>query len=405
MDDDRLRSALRELPIPDAAGAQARARKLALAAHAPRATEGQHRSGRRSRWRRRSRRRGPLVIASLVAASLTFAAVQEAAVAAWVRDAWRASVGAGGGRATGFSSLPGGGRILVSTGGDSWIVGEGLRRAVEHTDGSVSWSAFGNYIACACGDRLEAVDLNGRVAWSEQFAGPVASPVWSPDGNRIAFTVGHELFVTAADGTGVRGLRPVAASGSLAAWRPGPGHELAVASQSGRVSLIDTDSGRELTRTRVGPGLVSLSWSSDGRLLLAATRLTLSFYDAFGRLAARESAPPGSAFSAARISPSGRQVAEVLSGDDGREEAVLASIARPGTRRVMLVGTALGDVSFSPDGSWLLVGWHDVGSWMFFTTGPGRTLVRQVSDVAAQLDDAEPVVAGWCCARRTPPSG
>ncbi|HEX3872831.1 MAG TPA: hypothetical protein VHW26_01715 [Solirubrobacteraceae bacterium] len=273
-----------------------------------------------------------------------------------------------------------------------------------HTTGAVSWSAFGNYVACACGRSLDAVALNGRVVWTERYAGPVATPAWSPDGNRIAFTVGRELYVSAGDGTGARGLRPLGADAvpALAAWRPGPGHELAVVAAAGRVSLINTDTARELRRVPIGPHALSLGWSGDGQRLLVATGHRLRVFNADGRLITAEQVPPGTTITAAEISPSGRQLAYVTSQSDGRQQALLRPVADGVRGRVLLVGAALGDLAFSPGGDWLLVGWHQLGSWMFFTTGPGRTRVRQITDVPARLGHSEPIVASWCCAPSPP---
>jgi hypothetical protein len=396
VDDRELIAALRSLPAPDAAATSARARDLVLAAHAGRHVEPRRR--RRQRWL-------TAAAATLAMAVGGFAAVQGPAVAHWAQQAWRASIGAGGGRPAAATALPGGGRLLVSTGIDAWVVGQGLTRPVGHTaGGDVSWSAFGNYVACACGKTLDAVALNGRVAWTERYALPVESPLWSPDGNRIAFGVGRELYVTVGNGTGARGLRPIPAGSllSVAAWRPGTGHELAVNDAPGRVSVIDTDTDRDVAHVTVGRDPVSVGWSANGRRLLVATSRTLRVYAASGGLIAELPTPRGAVISAAQIAPSGHRVAYLVDEANGRQEALLASVGPEPASRLLLVGTALGDLYFSPDGGWLLVGWHELDSWMFFTTGPGRAEVRQISHVAAHVGAAEPVVAAWCCAARPP---
>jgi DNA-binding beta-propeller fold protein YncE len=248
--------------------------------------------------------------------------------------------------------------------------------------------------------------LNGRVAWSEHFDESVGDPTWSADGNRIAFTVGRELYVTAGDGTGARGLRPTSGPLGFAAWRPGAGHELAVVDAPGRVSLIDTDTGRDLAHVPVGPDPLSLTWSSDGRRLLVATRLTLRVYDAGTRLVSRVRTPRGTSLDAAELSPSGRQIAFVVDERGGRQEAELASVGQPRGSRALLVGAGLGGLLFSPDGRWLLVAWNELDSWMFFTTST-PTRVRQISHVTAHFGTGEPVATAWCCTPRpsTAPTG
>ncbi|HEY5197934.1 MAG TPA: WD40 repeat domain-containing protein [Solirubrobacteraceae bacterium] len=394
MNDERLVEALRSLPTPDAAAAARRASDLVLAAHAGRLRTGR----RRRRW-------VATVLASVIAVGGTLTAVQGAAVARWVRDTLR-SAGHPSAQPAGLAALPGGGRLLVSTGRDAWVVGQGLTRAVAHTPGaSVAWSAFGNYVACACGQTLDAVALNGRIAWIEHFAEPVRAPVWSPDGNRIAFAVGHELYVTAGDGTGVRALRAGGHSTALlglAAWRPGPGHELAVHNLDGRVSLIDTDTDTYVAQIAIGPRAVSLSWSGNGHRLLVASAQTLAVYNAAGHLITERRAPRATTIRAARLAPSGQQIGLLLTKARGGQEALLTSVARPHASRVLLVGGSLGDLLFSPDGRWLLVGWHELDSWMFFTTAARHTQIRQVTHVAAQLAHSEPAVIAWCCTQPPP---
>ncbi|HEY5197487.1 MAG TPA: hypothetical protein VIJ51_10725 [Solirubrobacteraceae bacterium] len=396
MDDREPIAGLRSLPAPDAAAAHARATNLILAAHASRRREPRRRPG----WL--------TAVAATLAIAVGSAAAQGAAVAHWAQQAWRASIGAGGGRPAAATALPGDGRLLVWTGLDAWIVGQGLTRPVGHTaGGEVSWSAFGNYVACACGETLDAVALNGRIAWTERFGLPVESPLWSPDGNRIAFGVGRELYVTAGNATGARGLRPLPAGGllSAAAWRPGAGDQLAVNDAQGRISVIDTDTGRDAARLPIGRDPVSVGWSANGRRLLVATRRTLRVYDATGGLIAQVPTPRGAAITAARIAPSRRQIAYLADDARGRQEAVLAPVGRGPARRLLLVGASLGDLLFSPDGGWLMVGWHELDRWMFFTTGPGRTEVRQVTDVTTHAAHAAPVVVAWCCMPRAPQAG
>ncbi len=391
MNDRRLVDELRSLPAPDAAAAQARGRELVLAAHAGRPPARRRRCG----WT-------AAALAWVIAAGVLLSAVQGPAVARWVGDALQGSRGQ---QRAALATLPGGGRLLVGTDRGAWITGQGLTRGVGHTDGVVSWSAFGHYIACACGRTLRAVALDGRVVWTEPFAGAVSRPTWSPDGNRIAFGVGGVLHVSAGDGSGGRAVR-VGGRGvslvALAAWRPGGRHELAIHDVAGRVSMIDTDGGRLVTRVAIGPRAVSLGWSSDGRRLLAASAREARVYDGGGRLVAVEHPPGGTTVLAAQLSPSGRQIAYVLRQPDGREEAVLRYVEGHQAGRVLLAGGVLGDLLFSPDGRWLLVGWRDLDSWMFYTTGPGRTEVRQVSHVAARLGNGKPVVAAWCCGPPSP---
>lgn len=385
MDDDALRRALRRLPVPGGAGAERRAHELVLAAH-----------GARAPGRRPGRRWVAAVLVSLLGTGVAVTAVQGAPIARWVGRALDRVAGGDPVRPAGLAALPGGGQLLVGTGRQAWIVGQGVDRAVAHTGGQVSWSAFGHYIACACGTRLEAVLPTGRVVWSEGFGATVAAPIWSPDGNRIAFVVGGQLHVTAADGTGSHRL----AGGGLrgpAAWRPGASHELAVADAPGRVSVLAADTGRRVASMASGGHAVSLGWSRDGTRLLVAALGAVRILDGAGRLVVVAHPPAGARVRTAAISPTGRQIAALVDRPGGGQEALLTSAGGGRSARVLLAGDDLGDLFFSPDGRWLLVGWRRLDSWLFFTTGDGRAQVRQVTRVAARVGAGKPVVAGWCC--------
>jgi hypothetical protein len=117
--------------------------------------------------------------------------------------------------------LPGGGRLLVRGEAGTWIVGRGPVRRVGGPADQVAWSAFGRYLARARGGRLQAVALNGRVAWTQTYPGRVSAPVWSPDGYRIAFRLDGRMHVSSGDGAGAHPVRAIASARAL--------HSLAVA--------------------------------------------------------------------------------------------------------------------------------------------------------------------------------
>jgi dipeptidyl aminopeptidase/acylaminoacyl peptidase len=385
MDERAIIDALRNLEVPDEAAARARARRVVGAAPL---------AGRRTR----RRRLGAALLVALIAAAASTAATASGpdALARWVRQELGIKHSKSAPAASVLSALPSGGRLLVSSDGNAWIVGEGPPRRVPNTSGEVGWSAFGHYLVQARGTQLQALDLHGRVLWSEHYGATVSHPVWSPDGNRIAFTVASRLWVTAADGTAPRPL-PVTSSSLAPSWRPGPGHVLATATGGERVTLIDTDNQSLLSRIVTGSHPVALSWSADGTRLLVAAQHSARIYDRNARLIRVWRAPAGSQVTGAQMSPDGTQFAALLSTAPRESQAILVPTLTTLASRVLLSAGALGDLFFSPDGQWILVGWHELGSWLFFATTPRDARVIQRTDVARQLGNGEPVVNGWCC--------
>ncbi len=404
MDEPELRETLRDADIPGAAGARARARRTVLAAHAARPPHTR-------------RRLTPQVLAAaalvIVVASLG-ATVGPSATAHWVSTTLNLNDRVPTQRApASLVDLPGGGRLLVNTGDSAWIIGQGPARRIAGITDQVGWSAFGNYLVRVHGKQVQALDTNGRVVWTHRYASTVSFPAWSPDGNRLAFRVGRAIQITAGDGTGSRMLTPRGAQSALrslpiaSSWRPGPRHELAVVDSSRRITLIDADNGELLWRLRAPRDTLSLSWSADGRRLLAVGVHSRRLYGPSGQLLSTRDAAAGTRFTAGQLSPSGRQVAlmrtRARAGSGARLDVVLVPAGRPAkSLRLLFAGHDLGDLRFSPTGRWLLVGWHRVDSWLFFATAAGDRRTRLVSAVSRRVGNGEPIVQGWCCSRAQP---
>ncbi len=390
MREARLREALLDAHVPDAAGAEERGLRLVRAAYA--AEPPALRPGRRTGFRRGLQ---VAVAAGLLAALISPAG---ATVRHWVRDAVEPAREPA---APVLTSLPAPGSLLVDSAKGPWIVHEDGSKRLLGAYRESSWSPRGLYVAVTGPGQLLAVDPIGEVRWAVTRSGSVSDPAWSPDGYRIAYLNSGTLRVVAADGTGDRSLvRPVAPV--TPAWRPDDGHVLAYARRDGSVRAIDADSGAELFATGRGPLPTQLAWSPDGSRLLVAGTLGLRLFDRQGELLWSRAAPAGREFGAAAPLAGGR-VAAVLSSraEPRRSELLVLGPGAPDARLFAGPG-AFSGVQPSPDGRWLLLAWRSADQWLFLDLAHPQRVVA-VAGISAQFAPGTtspspfPSVAGWCC--------
>ncbi len=347
---------------------------------------------------------GRVVVVALTAAALALAAALSPpgdAVADWVRTAvgLRPHAPKGGVRAAG-ERLPSGGRLLVSSGGASWIVeADGRRRRLGAWTGA-SWSPHGLFAVVWRDRRLAAVDPRGRVRWLLLAPRPVTGALWSPSGFRIAYRSGQDLRVVAGDGTGDRVLDP--GTFRPMAWRPGRAHVLAYLAGA-HIDIVDVDVRRRLARIRLPHVPHELAWSADGRRLYVNLHRSLAIYDASGRRTGRIWMPGRQTVSTFAPARSGTLVAVARHALSGRSSEV--ALVGPGAapRVLFRADGRFTRLRFSPNGRWLLVAWPLADQWVFLR--PGTTGVRRVlaaADVTRRLGGPGfPQVSSWCC----PPSG
>ena len=263
------------------------------------------------------------------------------------------------------------GRLLVSSGGSSWIVeASGKRRRLGAWTGA-SWSPHGRFVVVWRGRRLAAVDRRGHVRWSLLAPRPVTGAVWSPSGFRIAYRSGQDLRVVAGDGTGDRVLDP--GTFRPMAWRPGRAHVLAYLSGA-HIDIVDVDRGRRLARIRLPHVPHELAWSADGQRLYVNLHRSLAIYDARGRRAGRLWMPGRQTVSTFAPARRGALVA-VARRERGFERGRADARGRAG-QGALPGRRALHAPGFSPDGRWLLVAWPLADQWVFLR--PGATGARRV---------------------------
>ncbi|HET7121952.1 MAG TPA: hypothetical protein VFI17_11985 [Solirubrobacterales bacterium] len=399
--EDRLRSLLREAPLPGAEAAERRGRALVEAAFAARRSE--ERGHRRTALPRLAL---ALAVAALLAALVLSPA--GAAVRHWIGDVFEPGVR---NAEPALTRIPGGGRLAVDSPAGPWVVRpDGSRRLLGRYR-EATWSPHGLFLAVAAGRTLSAVEPDGTPRWSIAAPARVEDPRWSPSGFRIAYRSGGMLRVVHADGTSDslvdRSVMPVAPS-----WAPGGLHQLAYVDGRGRVAVRDVDSGRLLGRGDALRGIESLEWGPAGSLVEAsATRIRLRPIELDKlsgdlRLGTPRPLPlPGRGrIASVAISPAGNKVAVLrqLGGALPRAEVDFIDLGSGGVRRLLRTPGRLGQLAWSPDGSRLLVTWPQADQWLFVPVS-GRGKVEAVGDISRQFNPGGrapgrfPTVSGWCC--------
>jgi dipeptidyl aminopeptidase/acylaminoacyl peptidase len=295
-------------------------------------------------------------------------------------------------------SLPSSGKLLVASDAGIWVVQPDGSKRLLGDYREASWSPFGRFVVAARADELAALETDGTLRWSLPRAG-IRTPRWAGSvvDTRIAYVDRSGLRVVAGDGTGDRLLVPGFA-GTIA-WRPGERFVLAYATAS-RIVVVDAETGRRLwRRARAGGQAPSLSWSSDGRRLIAAAPGSLVVYA--GRSGIPYELGPGAApVTAAALAPSGRSL--VFAQQAGRRGQVwVLPRIRPdasAARRLFSGSATFDQVAWSPDGRWVVVAWPAADQWVFLrANGAG---IRAVANVSEQFRSRSfPRIEGWCCAR------
>lgn len=318
----------------------------------------------------------PLLAAAVVAA-LVAAALSPPGRA--VVDSVRKAIGVESADEALFA-LPAPGRVLVSSDSGVWVVSAdgSKRRLGDYRE--ASWSPFGRFVVAAREHELATLEPDGDLHW--KLARPeVRLPRWggSRIDTRIAYLSGGAVRVVAGDGKDDRVLVARGAAEVAPAWRPGPGHVLAVATEDG-VSAIDTTSGKTLWRAK-DVRAQSLTWSADASRLLALTSQGYTLLTGGGRVLEQ----PQLRVAQAAYSPRGDSLALLRRTARGSELLV------DGRRRFAGTGT-FEQLAWSPDGRWVLVTWREPDQWLFVSASGARA----VANVSRQFESRTfPRLEGW----------
>ena len=379
----KLDDALREAEAPGERHAEERAWEAVAAAHAAREP-----ARRRHAWWRALA--AAAAAAVLVAVALT---PPGEAVADWLArtvDPPKADP------APRPLALPAPGRLLLEVPGDGLAVVDAAgrtRRIGRWAD--AAWSPRGLFVIAVRGGTLAALDPRGKVRWRLERRTPVAQPAWSNDGFKVAYRSGGDLRVVAGDGTGDRPLvTGVQLSFAGPAWQPGKGYALAWADRAGRVHLLDVFTGRELWRTAPGPPVRMLRWSRTGSTLAAVSGKTVRLLSSQrGRELRRVRARGHDSFEAAAFSPRGSArlalVRHDVVGGGSRVTILPGRTDRP--EEPLFAGEGrIADLTYSPDGEWLLLGWRGADQWLFLR----RERVEEVRAIAAVTRQVAPEAGG-----------
>lgn len=404
MRSSELRRRLRGASIPEEHEARERSWRVVSAAYAER---------RPSRAGTSTPRR--LAIA-LGAAAIVLAVVLTPAgakVVDFVRDVVRPSAR----DARPLTSLPAPGTLLVESQEGPWVF---------HRDGSqrllgdfrqATWSPNGVFVAVTSAHQLSAVEPDdGTVHWSINGRHP-SDPRWAPgNGYRVAYRSGSSMRVVAGDGTHDHLLDSNVAP-TPPAWRPAtncpptssPGHcVLALTKPDGTVRAVDADSATVLWDAPAGPVPRVLEWSADSAWVAALSATELRVYSARdGRLIRTVRLPAGMQATDGAFAPSGKAFAvtgtlHTPHGPRGKALLLPLGAAQPKPRPLFTDPGAFTDVSWSPDGRWLLIAWRGADAWLFVRPEHPEN-VKTAGQISRQFspgstgDARFPRPVGWCC--------
>lgn len=397
----KLEDALRDAEVPGERHAEERAWEAIAAAHAAREPT------RRSLIARALSPRGIRPLAGALAFAAVAAIVVAVAltppgeaVADWIKRTVDPPNAAPALRPL---ALPEAGRLLVESPGFGLSIVDHAGRARDLGEWwDAEWSPHGLFVIATKGRTLAALDPRGRVRWKLVRPAEVRQPAWSNDGFKVAYRSSDALRVVAGDGTGDRFMAgPMGFAGP--AWQPGKGYALAWGDPAGRVHLLDVFTGRELWRSAPVGRVRDLVWSRTGSTLAAVSGKKVQVFDRSGRPLRLLRAKGHDSFEAVTLDGSGSELTLVrhnLVGGRSRVTVTAARSPRAPERPLFAGGGRITDLTYSPTGRWLLLGWRGADQWLYLRS-ERIDEVRAVTSVTREVVPeapgrwAFPLVRGW----------
>jgi len=392
-----MREALGRLEAPDEHRAEERGRQVVRTAFAER--EG-------ADLRRSTRVRATSVLAVAVAIAGFALTPAGAEVREWIGE--KMGLGAEDAKPR-LGRLPADGSILVESDGGTWVVAEdGSRRRLGGYD-LATWSPSGMFVGLTDGPEVRALTPQGETRWvhapeSEDITGLD----WSTDdGDRIAYVVGgSRLHVMAADNSSEATFDSTVAP-VTPAWRPDRSEtrivrQLAYVDEGGEVRVVDTESGRLVFSHRPDMPVRKLEWQTNGKGLLMVARQGIALRYAPETAMSWEPAVNGKRsahWEEASIAPGGfaggSELIAAVSRSRGRSTVEL--LRQSTSRELITIPSQVSDVTWSPDGEWVVLGLEDADQWLFVRVEDAE--VRAFSNISDQFESAGefPRIAGWCC--------
>jgi hypothetical protein len=400
-----LRRHLRDAPIPDEHEARDRGWRVVRAAYAERRPSARATTA-------------PKRLAVAIVAAAAVLAVVLTPAGAKVVDLVGDVVKPNAKEARPLTSLPAAGTLLVESDQGPWVVQRDGSQRLLGDYRQAEWSPHGYYAAVTSKRQLSAVEPDGTVHWSLNRRAP-RDPRWVPDtGYRIAYLAGSSMRIVGGDGLNDHMLDPKVAK-TPPAWRPVPlarakmtqgeagVNVVAVAQPDGRVEMIDADTRTVYWRTSRGPVPTQLAWSADASRLVALSGSELRVFSGGGKLLRTVRLRAGMEATDGAFAPTGKSFAvtgttRTRHGLQSQALVIPLAEARPKPRPLLADPGTFSDLSWSPDGRWLLVAWRDADAWLFLRPQrPGD--VETAGQISQQFNPGSggaakaPRPVGWCC--------